>query len=298
MVLFPSRTSVNLLECAPLALNTPNNMTHANIFIAIFCVSLASFAGLAFLSLRESVLKVLLPYLVSFAVGALFANVFLHLLPEMVESSPNIHAEFLLVLIGIIGSFLLERVIHWHHCHNLCCKHNETIGTMMLIGDGLHNITDGILIASSFLVSTEAGIATTIAVILHEIPQEVGDFAIMVHSGWSRKKALLANFASALTALLGGLLVLAASEYIAGIEALLLPLVAGNFLYIAGSDLVPALHKERHIGKSLLQVTTMVAGVVLMYVVVSNGVHTHSHEKTHSDHEEHEMHMEDDHEVH
>ncbi len=274
------------------------NITYT--FAAIFCVSLASFAGLAFLSFKESVLKVLLPYLVSFAVGALFANVFLHLLPEMIETSPDIHTGFLLVLIGIIASFLLERVIHWHHCHNLGCAHKQSIGTMMLIGDGFHNITDGILIASSFLVSTEAGIATTIAIVLHEIPQEIGDFAVMLHSGWSRKKALLANFASALTAFIGGALVLFASRSISGVETVLLPLVAGNFIYIAGSDLVPALHKERHIGKSMLQAATMILGIMLMYNVLNFGHDYHGHspaddhsgEEVHEEHDEHDDHME------
>ena len=270
------------------------NITYT--FTAIACISLASFAGLAFLSLKESILKVLLPYLVSFAVGALFANVFFHLLPEMVETSPDIHTGFLLVLVGIIGSFLLERVIHWHHCHNLGCKHNESIGIMMLIGDGLHNITDGILIASSFLISTEAGIATTIAIVLHEIPQEIGDFAVMLHSGWSRKKALLANFASALTAFIGGAIVLFASRSISGIETTLLPLVAGNFIYIAGSDLVPALHKERHLGKSLLQASIMILGVMLMYNVLSLGqeyhMHDDVHEEEHEEQGEHDEHME------
>lgn len=265
------------------------NITY--VFLSIFCVSLASFAGLAFLSFKESVLKVLLPYLVSFAVGALFANVFLHLLPEMIETSSDIHTGFILVLAGIIGSFLLERIIHWHHCHNLGCSHKQSIGTMMLIGDGFHNITDGILIASSFLVSTEAGIATTIAIVIHEIPQEIGDFAVMLHSGWSRQKALLANFASALTAFVGGALVVFANQHLSGLETVLVPLVAGNFLYIAGSDLVPALHKERHLGKSLLQAAIMISGIMLMYNIL--GIREHGHTQGEVGHEG-ELHMEEE----
>lgn len=264
------------------------------IYSSVLSISLMALVGLVFLSLKESFLKKLLPFLVSFAVGALFANVFLHLLPEIVESAADPHDGLLLVLVGIVGSFLLERVIHWHHCHHLGCSHAPTVGTMMLIGDGLHNLTDGMLIATAFLVDTDAGIATTIAVLLHEIPQEIGDFAVMLHSGWSRAKALFANFLSALMAVVGATLVILMHETIGGVESVLLPLIAGNFIYIAGSDLVPALHKEKHFGKSILQATAMVLGIGLMYGVFSFGADAHGHEEP----EMHMEHMEDEHDVH
>lgn len=266
------------------------------ITISVLSVSLMALIGLVFLSLKESLLKKLLPFFVSFAVGALFANVFLHLLPEIVESAADPHDGLLLVLVGIVGSFLLERVIHWHHCHHLGCSHAPTVGTMMLIGDGLHNLMDGILIATAYLVDVDAGIATTIAVLLHEIPQEIGDFAVMLHSGWSRGKALFANFVSALMAVVGAGLVMLMHETIGGVEGVLLPLIAGNFIYIAGSDLVPALHKEKRFVKSLMQATAMVLGIVLMYGVFSFGADAHGHSED-GVHEE-EIHMEDDHEVH
>ncbi|PIR52232.1 ZIP family metal transporter, partial [Candidatus Peregrinibacteria bacterium CG10_big_fil_rev_8_21_14_0_10_49_16] len=147
------------------------------IFLSVLVVSFVSLAGVFLLSLHKSFLQKILLYLVSFATGAIFANVFLHILPEMIEESIDVQGSFMLVLVGIILSFVIEKFIHWHHCHNLECAHAEPVGTMMLIGDGVHNMTDGILIATTYLVDMELGVATTIAVILHELPQEIGDFA-------------------------------------------------------------------------------------------------------------------------
>ena len=229
--------------------------------------------------------------LVSFATGALFANVFFHILPEVMEETTNIELSLGLVLMGILLSFVIEKFIHWHHCHNLECSHTKPIGTMVIIADGVHNATDGILIAATFLVDTELGIATTIAVILHEIPQEIGEFAILLHAGFSRAKALLWNFASALTAFVGAIAVLLLHEYIHGIEIILLPLIAGNFLYIAASDLVPELHKESKIKNLISQLLAMVAGIALMYSLVLGGGHSHIHDDEHQDGE----HIEDMH---
>lgn len=263
------------------------------IFLSVFAVSLASLAGVVLLSFNQSLLKKILLYLVSFAVGALFANTFLHVLPEAVEASTDLRTTFGLVLVGIILSFIIEKFVHWHHCHNLNCKHVEPVGIMMLIGDGIHNITDGILIATTFLVDVELGIATTIAVILHEIPQEIGDFAVLIHSGFSKARALLWNFVSALTAFLGAFLVIVLHEHISGIEVLLLPIVAGNFLYIAGSDLIPELHKESKPLKALTQLLCLLAGIALMYGLTSGEQHHHvqgSHEdEMHDDQDQHMM---------
>jgi zinc and cadmium transporter len=242
-------------------------MTTFYILSSVLLVSLASLAGIFLLSLHKTFLQKILLYLVSFATGALFANVFFHLLPEMIEMTNNVHNAFLLVLAGIIISFVIEKYIHWHHCHKLDCKHTEPIGTMMIIGDGIHNFTDGILIATTYLVDIQLGIATTIAVLVHEIPQEIGDFAVLLHSGFSRAKALFWNFMSALTAFLGAGAVLLLNENIHGLEKFLLPLIAGNFLYIAGSDLIPELHKQpRATAKeAVLQLAAMLFGILLMY---------------------------------
>ncbi len=264
-------------------------MINAYIFISVLLVSLVSLTGVFLLSLSKSFLQKMLLYFVSFAVGALFANVFLHILPEMAEIMSDLHAGFALVLLGIVISFLLEKCIHWHHCHNLDCSCPQPVGTMMLIGDGIHNITDGILIAAAYLVDMELGIATTLAVVLHEIPQEIGDFAVLLHSGWSRGKALLANFVSALTAFLGAIAVLVLHEHVHDIELLLLPLTAGNFLYIAGSDLIPVLHKESKMKNTVIQFVSMLAGIALMYSLLLGHNHTHEDHADEADHHHHEQ---------
>jgi zinc and cadmium transporter len=186
----------------------------------------------------------------------------------------DMHTGFTLVLLGILLSFIIEKFVHWHHCHNLGCKHIQPVGTMMIIGDGVHNMIDGVLIATAYLVDIQLGIATTIAVMLHEIPQEIGDFAVLIHSGFSNKRALIWNFISALTAFLGAFFVLLLQQYSAGIETIFLPLVAGNFLYIAGSDLIPSLHKNFTTKSALLQLLCMLVGIGLIYSVVS-GAHVH-----------------------
>lgn len=249
-------------------------MTIIYIFISVLIVSSVSLLGVMLLSINKKLLQRMLAFLVSFATGAMLANVFFHLLPEMAESSLDLHDGFALVLVGLLLSFILEKFIHWHHCHKLDCKHTQPLGTMMIIGDGVHNITDGVLIATAYLVDIKLGIATTIAVILHEIPQEIGDFAVLLHSGFTRKKALMWNFISALTAFIGVIVVLALQSYASGIEMVLLPLVAGNFLYIAGSDLIPSLHKQSDTKTAVWQLASMLAGIALIYTVVS-GAHAH-----------------------
>tara|TARA_Y100000310_G_scaffold28098_1_gene26745 strand:- start:464 stop:1195 length:732 start_codon:yes stop_codon:yes gene_type:complete len=240
-------------------------MTITYIFLSVFLVSLVSLSGVFLLSLQKEFLQKMMLHLVSFAVGALFANVFFHILPEMTEAVTDVQSAFALVLLGIVLSFVIEKFIHWHHCHNLECAHVQPVGTMIIIGDAMHNIIDGILITTTYLVDIQLGMATTIAVFLHEVPQEVSDFAVLVHSGLSRGKALLWNFLTALAAFLGVFAVLLLREHLVGIENILLPLVAGNFLYIAGSDLIPELHKETSAHKAFVQLVFMVAGIALMY---------------------------------
>lgn len=241
--------------------------TALSIFLSVLAVSLVSLTGVILLSLRQSFLRRILLALVSFAIGALFANVFLHILPEMSDTSANLRTSFSLVLLGILLSFIIEKFIHWHHCHNLDCHHRNPVGALVLAGDGIHNMIDGMAIAAAYLINPEIGLATTITVILHEIPQEIGDFAVLLHSGYGRAQALVANFLSALTAFLGAALLLVLHEHIQGIEAILLPIAAGNFLYIAGSDLIPELHKDPQVRSSLVQLCAMTAGIALMWIL-------------------------------
>lgn len=239
---------------------------------SVLAVSAVSLIGAFMLSFNVALLKRYMSSLVAFSTGAMLGSVFLHLLPEMSEHAEHTEEAFLMVLIGLLGSFVIEKFIHWRHCHNLDCKgHVEPVGPLILIGDAVHNVIDGVLIGTAYLVSIPLGIATTVAVFLHEIPQELGDFALLVHSGFSRGKALLLNFISALTALFGLALVLVLSSSASNIESILLPLAAGNFLYIAGSDLIPELHKETRLMHTLKQLAFVLAGVVLMWGLSGGG---------------------------
>lgn len=237
-------------------------------FVSVFILSAASLAGIGLLLLRESLLERTVLLFVGFATGAMFGNAFLHILPEVMEVSSDITASFVLVLAGIVFSFLLEKLIHWHHHHTSDCPHVHPVGSLVLLGDGIHNITDGMLIMAAYLVDINVGIATTVAVLLHEIPQEIGDFAVLIHSGYSRIQALFWNFVSALSALLGIMVVLLARGQIDGIEMFLLPIAAGNFIYIAGADLIPELQKQTRVTQSIVQIISLLLGMGFMYVLL------------------------------
>jgi zinc and cadmium transporter len=239
---------------------------------AVLLVSLISLVGIFTFSLNKKIIGRCLLFFVSFSTGALLGDVFIHIIPEIAENEAFFTNALLLILAGIVFSFVIEKMIHWRHCHVMPTQeehhdHHHNVGLMNLLGDGVHNFIDGALIAGSFLVSIEIGIATTIAVALHEIPQEIGDFAILLYSGFSRKKALLFNLLSALTALVGAGIVLAFGKSLPLIGSYILPLAAGNFLYIAGSDLIPELHKETRLKQAVIQLVCMVSGIGIMYAL-------------------------------
>lgn len=233
--------------------------------IAVLAISLVSFTGVFMLSIQESRLKSLLLYFVSFAAGAMFGDVFLHIFPEMIEEGIFTLQSSITILIGIIVSFILEKIIHWRHCHLPFDKqHVHRFAYMNLFGDALHNFIDGLIIGASFIAGLPVGIATTIAVILHEIPQEVGDFAVLIHGGVKRTKALLLNFFTALTAVGGLIIAFLLQNIVEDMNAFLLSFAAGSFIYIAGSDLIPELHKEDSIKKGLIQLSIFIAGILVM----------------------------------
>jgi len=207
-------------------------------------------------------------YLVSFSTGALLAAAFLDLLPEAVEhSGKNI---FVFVLISILIFFLLEKYVYWYHCHGVghCEVHEiKAFKYVNLIGDGLHNFIDGAVIATSFMVSTNLGIVASIAIVLHEIPQELGDFAILLHGGFTKEKALLFNFLSGLMAVLGGLVAYFATQSFEMLEPILLSLAAGSFIYLAVADLLPELHKETNAEKSAIQFGLLLLGIIIIWAV-------------------------------
>lgn len=206
--------------------------------------------------------------LVSFAAGVLLANAFIHLLPEAFEEGSLASEKiFAGVLLGIIASFVLEKIIHWRHCHDDHCDMHRATGTMMMIGDAVHNTFDGVLIAGSFLADPMLGVITTLAVLAHELPQELGDAAVLLHSGFTRKAALSWNLLTSLTSFLGAGLVFALADSAPVFIAMLIPLTVGNFLYIAGVDLLPTLHKEKSAREGMIQFVWMLLGVVLIYAV-------------------------------
>lgn len=232
---------------------------------SVLIVSLISFVGVVALSIRADKLKSILIYIVSFSAGALFGDAFIHLLPEAVEKVGFGLDISLYIISGIATLFIVEKVIHWRHCHLPITKnHVHPFAVTNLVGDGVHNFIDGLIIGASYLASIPVGIATTLAVILHEIPQEMGDFGVLTHGGFSRRKALFFNFITALTAVLGAIVSLVISSYIENIVTFLVPFAAGVFIYIAGSDLIPELHKEVKAIKSLFVFAMFILGVLIM----------------------------------
>ena len=238
---------------------------------------LSVLAAAVFLLLPDSARNRVLPHFVSFAIGALLGAAFLALLPHAMQGVQNFHTLGLTILLGLLGFFLLEKLVLWRHCHAEHCEahapdesdHGQAAGTLVLIGDGMHNLVDGVLIAAAFLTDIHLGIVTSLAVAAHEIPQEVGDFAVLLHSGYSRSKALLFNILASFTTLIGALL---AYWSLADFEQALpyiLAIAASSFIYIAVADLIPGLHKRLHISATFQQLTLIVAGVLVIYLTHS-----------------------------
>ncbi len=238
------------------------------ILVSLLIISLLSFTGAFALALNKKLLRNLLVTLTSFAAGALLAVAFFDLFPESFELSGK--KSFGLVLIGLIIFFILERFIHWHHCHGEECDvHTEHY--LNLVGDSIHNFLDGGIIAAAYLVDTSIGITTTIAVAAHEIPQEIGDFSILIHGGFNERKALLFNFLTALTAVVGGLLTVYLSSIVNNLVPFLIALSTGGFIYIATADLLPAIAKETNRRKIILHSTAFLIGISILYLALQFG---------------------------
>lgn len=239
---------------------------------SVALISALSLVGGATLMLRPRTLDRMLLVLISFAAGALLGDAFIHLLPEVAESADgfDLAASFAL-LGGVLGFFVLEKVLHWHHAHYPREEMIHPVAVTNVVGDALHNLVDGSIVAGSFLVSVELGIATALAVVLHEIPQELGDFAILVRAGLKPRRALLLNLLSAMLAVLGAIVTLLVSSAVEGLEHVLVPVTAGAFVYIASTDLLPELHKEPDVGKSAAQLLGVLGGVAVMALLLLAG---------------------------
>jgi zinc and cadmium transporter len=218
----------------------------------------------------------LLPHLISLATGTLLGAAFIGLLPHALEGAgtANTPTITLCVLIGVIAFFLLEKMVIWRHCHDEYCEEHASdprinpklaAGTLILLGDGIHNFVDGILITAAFLTDLRLGIVTSLAVALHEIPQEVGDFAILLDSGFTRRKAFFYNLISSLTTVLGALFAWISLPSSTSALPYILAITASSFIYIAVADLIPGLHKHTEIRESVAQVVLITVGISLIY---------------------------------
>ena len=213
--------------------------------------------------------------LVSYAIGALLGVVFLDILPEAMEMGSSPAAVSGTVLAGILLFFTLEKLLLWRHCHHHNCEAHDShdygshsrSGTLIMIGDTFHNFVDGVIIAAAFLTDVNLGIVTSLAIIAHEIPQEVGDFMILLHSGYSKRKAFLVNLASSLAMLVGGVLSYFALQSMQSHIPTLLALAAASMIYVAVADLIPGLHRRTELRDTLEQVGLIMAGIGSIFLV-------------------------------
>jgi zinc and cadmium transporter len=236
---------------------------------SVFKVSLVSLIGIVAISIDMEKLKKSLLFLVSFAAGSLLGDAFIHLIPEVYKDSNNIAMIPFMIILGFLLFFILEKILCWRHCHVPTSEnHPHPVAVNNIVGDGFHNLIDGMIIAGSYLVNIPLGIATTVAVILHEIPQEIGDFGILLHAGFSKKKALLFNFLSALTAIAGAVLALLVGSVLENTQEFLVAFTVGGFVYIAAADLIPEMKKETDFRKSWFQLLSLMLGIGIMALML------------------------------
>jgi len=238
---------------------------------SVLAVSIISLIGIFAVIIGRDNLNKMVMMLIGLSAGALLGDSFLHLIPEAVQDGgPNL---WLWLLAGILTFFILEKIVHWRHCHlPTAADHPHPVGLMNLVGDSLHNFIDGMVIAGSFLISPALGLATVIAVVSHEIPQELGDFAILIYAGYSQAKALFYNFISAALSIIGALFALAVGGRLEGFTNFIIPFTAGGFIYIAASDLFPELKKDNErLGQAFLQLLCIAAGIGIMLALKKFG---------------------------
>jgi zinc and cadmium transporter len=243
--------------------------------ISVIIVSLISVIVAIPLMLKKKVSKGFLLFLLSASVGVLLSTVFMELLPEALHEGYSVVIA-LYIILGFLVMFVLEKFVHWHHskkCKDNCHGHAYNLGAVNLIGDGVHNFIDGLVIAGAYMVNVGVGIAATISIIFHEVPQEIADFGVLLYSGFSKKKALLFNLLSACAAIVGTLVGLFLVPE--GFTRFIIPFAAGNFLYIAASNLLPKLHRHCGLKESLLHVFAIVLGVGIILLVTLFVPHVH-----------------------
>ena len=212
---------------------------------------------------KEKLLSKIVLFLVSLSAGTMMGGAFLHLLPEAAEEISG-EILFLTTLGAFVFFFFIEKVFHWRHCHDGQCK-VHTFGYINLLGDGVHNFIDGLVIAAAFVIDVKLGVVTTLAVALHEIPQEIGDFGVLIYAGFKKTKALIMNYLVALSVVFGGIVGYFISLSLESVIPYLLPFAAGGFIYIAASDLVPEIKKETNFFRSIAYFLVFLLGVLLTF---------------------------------
>lgn len=227
-------------------------------------MSIMALAGAIAILLPESVLERVLTPMVALAAGSLLGGAFFHLLPESVEALGNGLGLYVSLTAGFVMFFVLERFLHWHHCHRVSHVEHRPLGYLILVADGLHNLIGGLAVGGAFMVDVRVGVVTWIAAAAHEIPQEFGDFGVLVSSGWTPRSALLWNFVSAVTFLLGALCAYGSADHID--VTYLLPFAAGNFVYIAAADLLPEISSQSHSSSTWVTGFAFVSGIVILLV--------------------------------
>jgi len=235
------------------------------ILIATLIITLCVWVAVLLLLLKKELLSKITLFLVSLSAGTLIGGAFIHLLPEASEKMEG-ELLFIISLSAFVVFFLIEKLLHWRHCHKDNCE-IHTFGHMNLIGDLIHNFIDGLVIAGAFLIDFKLGAVTTLAIALHEIPQEIGDFGVLLHAGFNKIKALLLNYVVALSVVLGGVSGYFVSFYSDNIIKYLLPFAAGGFIYVASSDLLPEIRKEKSLKKSIASFAIFLLGIAIMFAV-------------------------------
>lgn len=241
-------------------------ITLIQILVATFVVSLIALVGILTFFLKKELLNKALLFLVALSAGGLLGGAFLHLLPEAIEEAGATLDISLYLLLGFCLFFVLEQFLRWRHEHGTVHK-VQPFSYMILISDSVHNFIDGLIIAASFIASYQIGIVTTLAVALHEIPQELGDFGVLIYGGFSRARALTFNYITAITAMVGGVTGYYLSSLMQDSIIYLLPFAAGNFIYIAAADLIPEIKHTTNLRRSVMHFCAFIAGLGIMLVI-------------------------------
>jgi len=239
------------------------------VILSAFVVSLIALVGIVLVPIKFDRLKKILIYFVSFSTGALLGGAFFHLLPEVVENVGFTFVVSSLVIGGIVLFFILEKVVHWHH--NLIPfekVHAHPLAIMSLVGGAFHNLLDGLIIGASYLVSIPVGVAITTAIAFHKFPKEMGWFGVLVHGGFTKTKAITYNYLSSIFTIIGAVVALLVGSYVENIQFLIIPIAVGGFIYLAGSNLIPELHKEHGLKNSILQIIAMLFGILVMALLL------------------------------